>query len=461
MFPKDIYANRRNQLRTSLKEGIAIILGNEESAMNAVANPYKFRQDSSFLYFFGLDMPHMVGIVDVDTGEDIIFANDVDIDDIIWMGPQPTISELAKKVAVEKTAPYSSLLDYFKKNIQQGRKIHFLTPYRHEHYLFYQEMLGINVSVIKDYVSEELVKAVVALRSVKDRYEIEDMVKAIETGYEMHTLAMKMCKPGIVEREIAGAIEGVALSHDGMVSFPVILSQHGETLHNHYHGNVLEKGRLMLTDAGAETPMHYASDFTRTVPVGGKFSTQQKEIYEIVLKANLKAIDMTAPGVYYRDVHLAACKTIAEGLKEVGLMKGDMDEAVRQGAHALFMPHGLGHMLGLDVHDMENLGEDYVGYDETVLRSDQFGLAYLRLAKKLQPGYVLTDEPGIYFIPELIDLWKGENKFTDFINYDKLEGYRTFGGIRIEDDILVTDTGCEVMGKAIPKTVAEIEAMMQ
>ena len=461
MFPKEVYAERRQRLKNIVQSGIVLILGNEESAMNAVANPYKFRQDSSFLYFFGLDYPHMVGVMDIDNDEDIIFANDVDIDDVIWMGPQPSVADLAKEVAVKKTRPYGDLSSYLKTAIEQGRKIHFLTPYRHEHYLFYQEFLGLHASIVKHYVSKELIKAVVALRSIKDQYEIDELKKAIEVGYEMHTLAMKMCKPGVVEREIAGAIEGVALAHGGMVSFPVILSQHGETLHNHYHGNVLEKGRLMLTDAGAETDMHYASDFTRTVPVGGVFSPEQKEVYEIVLAANMKAIEMTAPGVYYRDVHLAACKVLAEGLKDMGLMKGDMDEAVRQGAHALFMPHGLGHMLGLDVHDMENLGEDYVGYDDTIERSSQFGLAYLRLAKKLEPGYVLTDEPGIYFIPELIDLWKKEHKFSDFINYDKLEAFKTFGGIRIEDDILVTEQGCEVLGKPVPKTVSEIETLMQ
>jgi len=305
-----------------------------------------------------------------------------------------------------------------------------------------------------------MIKGIVALRSIKDKFEIVEIEKAVDIAYEMHTTSMRMAMPGVVDREIAGTIEGISLGLGGPVSFPVILSIHGETLHNHYHGNVLKEGRMMVTDAGAETTMHYASDITRTVPVGGKFNQRQKEIYEIVLDANMKTIEATKPGITNKELHLMAAKVIASGLKDLGLMKGDIDAAVAAGAHAMFFPHGLGHMMGLDVHDMEGLGENYVGYDDEVKRSDQFGTAFLRLGRRHQPGFVFTIEPGIYFIPALIDQWKNEKKFTEFINFDKVEPYKDFGGIRIEDDILVTEDGYRVLGTPIPKTVSDIEETM-
>ena len=305
-----------------------------------------------------------------------------------------------------------------------------------------------------------LVRSIIDLRSVKDEHEVAEIEKAVDIAYEMHTTAMRMAVPGRVEREIAGAMEGISLAQGGPVSFPIILSINGETLHNHYHGNVLELGRMMVADAGAETTMHYSSDITRTVPVGGKFSARQKEIYEIVLAANMEAIGATRPGISNRELHLMAARVIATGLKGLGLMKGNVEDAVREGAHAMFFPHGLGHMMGLDVHDMEGLGENYVGYDDEIKRSQQFGTAFLRLGRKHQPGFVFTIEPGIYFIPALIDQWKKEGKFRDFIDYEKVEAYKGFGGIRIEDDVLVTETGYRVLGKPIPKTVSEIESLM-
>jgi Xaa-Pro aminopeptidase len=383
------------------------------------------------------------------------------MDDIIWMGPQPTMKDRASQVGVENTMPFDDVKDYLGKAIKQGRKIHMLPQYRAMTILQLESLLGIRHEELSSYVSEELIKAVVGMRSIKDSHEIAEIEKAVDIAYEMHTTAMKMAMPGVVEREIAGAVEGISLSRGGPVSFPVILSMDGQTLHNHYHGNVLELNRMMVTDAGAETPMHYASDITRTVPVGGKFNERQKDIYEIVLNAILSTTKAIRPGIYYKDIHLLAAKTIATGLKELGLMKGDVEEIVNQGAHALFFPHGLGHMMGLDVHDMEGLGENYVGYDDTIQRSGQFGLAFLRLGRKLQPGFVLTNEPGLYFIPALIDQWKQEGKFTDFINYDKVETYKDFGGVRIEDDILVTEDGCRILGKPIPKTVADVEAAMK
>jgi len=383
------------------------------------------------------------------------------MDDIIWMGPQPSMKERAQLVGVENTQAFNDVIDYLAKAVSNGRKVHILPQYRAMTILQLEGILGVRHDEFQRFVSEELIKAVVAMRSIKDKYEIEEIEKAVGIAYDMHTTAMKMAKPGVIEREIAGAVEGISLAQGGPVSFPVILSMDGQTLHNHYHGNVLELNRMMVTDAGAETTMHYASDITRTVPVGGKFNQRQKEIYEIVLDTILTTTNAIKPGVYYKDIHLLAAKTIASGLINLGLMKGDADEIVSQGAHALFFPHGLGHMLGLDVHDMEGLGENFVGYDETVQRSSQFGLAFLRLARELKPGFVLTNEPGLYFIPALVDQWKSEGKFTDFINYEKVETYKDFGGIRIEDDILVTADGCKVLGKPIPKTVTEVEDIMK
>lgn len=457
MFPKEIYTDRRNRLREEMGSGIVLFPGNNEAPMNYPANGYHFRQDSNYLYFFGLDHDNLAGVIDVDNDIDIIFGNDLTMDDIIWMGPQPTMAERATKVGIEKTLPMDKLEEFLKGEISKGRKIHFAPPYRGEHYLQLKSLLGLDTGAIDNYVSVELIKAIVKLRSIKDKYEIEEIEKAVDIAYEMHTSAMKMAKQGVVEREIAGTIEGISLAKGGPVSFPIILSIHGETLHNHYHGNTLAEGRMMVTDAGAETPLHYASDITRTTPVGGKFSQRQKKIYEIVLKANNECIEACKPGIKFRDVHLQAANIIASGLRDLDIMKGDVAEAVRQGAHALFMPHGLGHMMGLDVHDMEGLGENYVGYDEETKRSDQFGLAFLRLGRELQSGFVLTVEPGCYFIPALIDQWKSEGKFKEFINYDKAEQYKDFGGIRIEDDVLITDTAYRVLGKPIPKTVAEVE----
>lgn len=460
MFKPEVYAARRKRLREMLSGGVVLLPGNAEASMNYPANTYHYRQDSDFLYYFGHDHDGLSGIIDVDEGKEILVGDDVSMDDIIWMGPQPLMKDQALQCGTEHTLPGAKLPAYIQDALKKGRKVHILPPYRGDRWLSLEGIFGMSHGEIRKYVSEELIRAVVKMRSVKDALEIAEIEKAIDTAYIMHTTSMKMAMPGVVEQEIAGTIEGIALAHGGPVSFPVILSVDGQTLHNHHHHNVLKEGRMMVTDAGCETSMHYASDITRTVPVGGKFNTRQKEIYEIVLKANMVTIEAIRPGIFYRDVHLLAARTIAEGLKALGIMKGDTEEAVRQGAHALFFPHGLGHMMGLDVHDMEGLGENYVGYDGTVKRSEQFGLAFLRFARKLEPGFVLTDEPGCYFIPALIDLWKSEGRFTEFINYDKTELYKDFGGVRIEDDILVTETGHKVLGKPIPKTVEEVEETM-
>lgn len=461
MFAKEVYWERRKMLRAQVGEGLILIPGNEESSMNYRANTYHFRQDSSFLYFFGINKPGFYGVCDVDSDQDTLYGDDFTIDDIIWMGEQPSVRDLAAEVAVERTASLNDLETMLKKAVSSGKKIHILPPYRGDHDIKLGQLMGVSCEGVSKFVSQDLVAAVVKLRAIKDHYEIGEIEKAVEVAGIMHTTAMKMAYPGNFERELAGAIEGIALSHGGPVSFPVILSMDGQTLHNHYHGNELTQGRMVVCDAGAETAMCYASDITRTFPVGGKFSSQQKDIYNIVLKANMETIKASAPGRTYREVHLMAAKIIAGGLKELGLMKGDLDEAVAAGAHALFFPHGLGHMLGLDVHDMEGLGENNVGYNEALKRSDQFGLAYLRLGRKLEPGFVVTNEPGCYFIPALIDQWKEEKKHEQFIDYNQVEKYRSFGGVRIEDDVLITDTGSRVLGTPIPKTVEEVEATMQ
>jgi Xaa-Pro aminopeptidase len=461
MFQSEVYIERRKKLRKLVSGGIILFPGNTEAAFNYKANTYAFRQDSSFLYFFGLDFPDLAGIIDLEEGNDIIFGNDTDMEDIVWMGPQPSIHDRAKAIGISQSQPLAKLESFIKAAIQKGRKVHYIPPYRGETILYLCRLLDIPPAAIQQSASVELIKAVVSLRSVKDSHEISEIEKAVDICWEMHTTAMKMARPGTREKTIAGVIEGIAASKGYMVSFPIILSIHGEILHNHQHGNILSQGNLMITDAGAESEMHYAGDITRTAPVGGKFNTEQRDIYNIVLKANQLAIAEVKPGVPYRDVHMKVALCIAQGMKDLGFMKGDMHEAVELGAHALFLPHGLGHHLGLDVHDMENLGEDYIGYDDQFKRSSQFGTAYLRLGKKLEPGFCITDEPGIYFIPDLIHQWKKENKFSNFIDYNKVESNIGFGGIRIEDDLLITPNGCKLLGKPIPKTVEEIENWMR
>jgi len=459
MFKSEVYTKRREELHKKIKSGIALFISNIEAPLNYPANTYHFRQDSDFLYFFGIDLPGFTGVMDFDSGKDRLFGNDYEMDDIIWMGPQPTIKELAMKCGITDTAPTTKLEEIIKDALSKKRKIHFLPPYRSETKMMLGSLLKENPCQMITLASVDLIKAVISMRSIKEKVEIDEIEKAVDIAYEMHVTAMKMCKQGVREQDIFGTLEGIALANGGGTSFPIILSVDGQTLHNHAHGNILRKGRMMVTDAGAETNLHYASDITRTTPVGGKFSPKQKDIYEIVLKANTEAIKATRPGISNRDLHFMACKIITTEMKSLGLMKGDVDEAVAAGAHALFMPHGLGHMMGLDVHDMEALGENFLGYNDEVKRSDQFGTAFLRFALPYKPGHVFTIEPGCYFIPELIEKWKSEGKFKDFINYSKIEGYMSIGGIRIEDDVLITENGHKVLGKPIPKTVKEVESI--
>jgi len=461
MFPARVYDDRRKKLRTELSSGLVLFLGNQEVSFNYPANTYNFRQDSCFSYFFGLDHPDLAGVIDLDEGKDYVFGNDIDIDDIIWMGKQPTMKEQSAKVGIVNAAPLKDLQVMINKAKAKCRTIHYTPPYRGETIIQLSELLNKPISEVKTNASVDLIKGVVKLRMVKDTFEVKEIEKMIDVAGIMHLTAMKMAKPGVIEQEIAGMMEGIALSRCGPVSFPVILTINGQTLHNHYHGNSLTEGRMLVIDAGCENDLHYASDITRTVPVGGKFNSRQKGIYEVVLRTNLVAIDAVKPGVFFKDIHMFAAVEIAKGLIKLGIMKGNPAEAAAKGAHTLFFPHGLGHPLGLDVHDLEGLGQDYVGYDHEIQRSKEFGLAFLRFGRRLQEGFVMTIEPGIYFIPELIDIWKSENKLADFINYDLVESYKDFGGIRIEDNVLVTTNGCRVLGQPIPKKVAEIEEIMK
>ena len=458
MFDKKIYIQRRELLKNQINSGLIFLPGNNESPMNYPANGYHFRQDSTFLYFFGLDASGLAAVIDVDDDQDIVYGYDFAVDDIIWMGPQETMAEKAKSVGATKAEPLQKLEEKLKDALRQGRRIHYLPQYRADTLIQMENLTGMHHSMINDYVSESLISAVVSQRSVKYSEEIEEIEKALDISYETYRTAMQITEPGMYEYEVSGMVEGVIHAKNSHVSFPVIYSVHGEILHGHYHGNQMKEGRLVVMDSGAESPLHYACDITRTYPVNGKFTPFQKDIYNVVLSSQEAAIHMMKPGVLNRDCHLAAARTIADGLKQLGLMKGNTEDAVKAGAHALFFPHGLGHMMGLDVHDMEGLGENYVGYDQHVQRSDQFGLAYLRLGRKLEPGFVVTVEPGIYFIPELIDQWKTSNKFTEFIDYDKVNQHREFGGVRIEDDVLIIKEGNRVLGNPIARTVEEVEA---
>jgi len=454
LFSPAIYQERRNYLNTAFSDGFALFLSNSESPANYPSNTYHFRQDSNFLYFFGLSLPGIVGVIDFYQQKSILFGDDFTIDDIIWMGDQPKLKDLSAQVAVDEVRPLAELSTFLK-----NKPVYFTPPYRADNKIELARILGKTIEELNP--SEELIKKIVSLREIKKPEEIIQMEDANEIGVKMHTTVMKYCKAGISEQALFGMAEGITLGLGNGTSFPIILSQNGQTLHNHDHSQILKKGRLLLMDAGAENVMNYCSDHTRTMPVSGKFSTQQKEIYETVYQANMAAINNCKPEILNIENHKIAVKVITEGLQKIGLMKGNVEESVALGAHALFMPHGLGHQVGLDVHDMEDLGENFVGYDETIRRSKIFGWGSLRMAKMLRPGHIITIEPGIYFIPHLIDIWKNEKKFENFINYEKLESYRNFGGIRIEDSVLITETGSRVLGPHLPKSVKEIENILQ
>ena len=447
-----------------MNDGIIIIFGNNESPCNYPSNGYyPFRQDSSFLYYFGLNRDGLVGVIDIDNNSETVFGNDIDIEDIVWYGSVDSVHDLSAQVGVEHTAPMRALKNTCNEALRQKRRIHFLPPYRHDIKIQIFDLLGIHPVQQKEAASMELIKAVVSMRSVKEQQEIEELERAAEIGYLMHTTAMRLTRPGVTEKFVGGQVDGIAHSYGAMTSFPTIYSQHGEIMHGNPSMSVLQAGRLALCDAGAETINNYCSDNTRTMPVSGTFTQRQLEIYSIVEACHDHVLEVAKPGVKYFDVHLAVCRLMTERLKELGLMKGDTDEAVAAGAHAMFLPHGLGHMMGMDVHDMEGLGQTNVGFDEeTRPNLEQFGTNALRMGRRLQKGFVVTDEPGIYFIPALIDEWKADGHCKEFINFDLLETYKDFGGIRIEDDILITEDGCRFIGeKRIPYHPKDVEAFMQ
>lgn len=457
----ETYVQRRKVLSSKIDGGLILLLGNQESPMNYTDNTYRFRQDSNFLYYFGLDIAGLAGIIDIDSGEEIIFGNDLTIDDIVWTGPQPSISDMSIQVGVTKSKPLGALEDIIQRASNSKREIHIIPPYRHDNIIRLSQWLGTNIASIKDLVSIPLIKAIVSQRSIKEPIEILELHKAAIITSEMHLAAMKSAKSGMKEYEIVSNVHREALKAGGDISFPIILTVNGETLHNHYHGNTLKEGQMILCDAGAETDMHYAGDMTCTFPVSKHFTSVQKEIYQIVLDTHENAVTMLKPGVMYKDVYIRASEHIFAGLKSLGLTKGDPSEAVSLGAHALFFQCGLGHMLGLDVHDMEDLGEHFVGYGDDMHKSTQFGLKSLRLARELKQGFALTVEPGIYFIPTLIDRWRYEGRFSDFINYDKVVQFKDFGGIRVEEDFIITENGCQQLGKPLPKSIKAIEEIRQ
>ena len=463
MFDKATYVNRRAKLKELVKSGIIILFGNNESPCNFPANGYyPFRQDSSFLYYFGLNRDGLVGVIDIDNDIETLVGNDIDIEDIVWYGSVNSVHDMAESVGVKNTAPMKSLKTICNDAMRQKRRIHFLPPYRHDIKIQIFDLLGVHPVQQKESASMDLIKAVVKMRSTKEAQEIEELERASVIGYKMHTTAMRLTKPGLTEKYVAGHVDGTANSYGAMVSFPTIFSQHGEIMHGSPSMAELESGRLVLCDCGGETINNYCSDHTRTFPVNGKFTQRQLEIYSIVEACHDHALDVAKPGVKYMDVHFAVCRLMTERLKELGLMKGDTDEAVAAGAHAMFLPHGLGHMMGMDVHDMENFDQINVGFDEeTRPRLDQFGTNCLRMGRRLEEGFVVTDEPGIYFIPALIDDWKASGHCAEFLNFDKIETYKDFGGIRIEDDILITKDGCRFLGEhRIPYHPKDVEEFM-
>lgn len=452
---------RRQALSRLVGSGLVLLFGNNDSPANYPSNAYKFRQDSAFLYFFGQHRDGLVGVIDVDQHTETLVGNEIDIDDIVWFGSVKSVLAMAEECGVGATAPMSSLSDMVQKALKAGRQVHFLPPYRYDTQIQIMDLTGIHPSKQREAASMPLIQAVIKLRSTKSAEEIAEIERACAIGYKMHVTAMKMCRPGVTEQAIGGAIDGVAYAEGCMPSFQSIVTMHGEIMHGNPSPRQLESGRLMLCDAGAETNENYCSDNTRTTPISGHYTQRQRDIYSIVSDCHDLVLDVARPGVKWWDVHFDVCRLMTNRLKELGLMKGDTEEALRAGAHALFLPHGLGHMMGMDVHDMEGLGQTNVGYDDEVRPSSQFGTASLRFARKLEPGFVVTDEPGIYFIPDLIDLWKREGHNAEFLNFEEIEKFKDFGGIRIEDDVLITENGCRFLGEQrIPYHMDEVEQFL-
>lgn len=456
MFSKETYIQRRQILKQKLGSGLILLMGNDDVGMNYRDNVYPFRQDSTLLYYFGLDVASLNAVIDIDKDQEIVFGDELTIDDIVWTGPK---EPLAAKVGILTVRPGKTISEYLKTAQARGQTIHFLPPYRGDHYLKLQEWLHITPQAATEKASVTLIKAIVSMRSYKSSEELAEIEKAVNTSVDMHMEFIKLTHAGLTEKQIAGKLQAIAIGGGGDISYPIILTVNGEILHTHTRDLALQNGQLALCDAGAETAMHYCGDLTRTIPVGKQFSSIQKEMYEIVLSAQEAVLSAAKPGVLFRDMHSLASLKLLEGLKALGIIKGDPAEAVANDVHTLFFQCGLGHMMGMDVHDMENLGEQYVGYTDDLKKGTSFGWKSLRLGRALEPGFVVTVEPGLYFIPTLIDMWKSENKLSQFIDYSKLESFRNFTGIRIEDNIVITETGNKVIGKFLPKTVADLEAL--
>jgi len=459
MFDKEIYIKRRKRLKEQVGNGLILLIGSEESSMNYKDNLYPFRQDSTFLYFFGIDQPALTALIDIDNDKEILFGDDLTTEQMVWTGYKEPLQSIADRVGIPEVKRKKHLDSEVAVALMQKRTIHFLPPYRPEHLETLKRLLGIEPLIMLNLASVELINAVVNQRSYKSPEEIAEIVDAVNTSVDMQLSAIKLAKEGMTEAQIAGNIQGIAIGAGGNLSFPTILTMHGEILHNGYSQSVLRNGGLVLCDCGAETDMHYAGDLTRTFPVNKKFTNIQRELYDIVFTAHKAAVELLKPGILFREVHLFACEKLVEGLHQLGLMKGDIKEAVALGAHALFFPCGLGHMMGLDTHDMENLGEQYVGYNKSIKQSKQFGLKSLRLGKELEEGFVITVEPGLYFNPDLINEWSAEKKFESFINYDRLENFKNVSGIRIEEDFLISTQGSQLLGKPLAKTADEIEEL--
>jgi len=459
MFDKEIYIKRRKRLKEQVGNGLILLIGSEESSMNYKDNLYPFRQDSTFLYFFGIDQPALTALIDIDNDEEILFGDDLTTEQMVWTGYKEPLQSIADRVGIPEVKRKKHVDSEVAVALMQKRTIHFLPPYRPEHLETLKRLLGIEPLIMLNLASVELINAVVNQRSYKSPEEIAEIVDAVNTSVDMQLSAIKLAKEGMTEAQIAGNIQGIAIGAGGNLSFPTILTMHGEILHNGYSQSVLRNGGLVLCDCGAETGMHYAGDLTRTFPVNKKFTNIQRELYDIVFTAHKAAVELLKPGILFREVHLFACEKLVEGLHQLGLMKGDIKEAVALGAHALFFPCGLGHMMGLDTHDMENLGEQYVGYNKSIKQSKQFGLKSLRLGKELEEGFVITVEPGLYFNPDLINEWSAEKKFESFINYDRLENFKNVSGIRIEEDFLISTQGSQLLGKPLAKTADEIEEL--
>ncbi len=457
MFTATTYVQRRSRLMDDLRSGLVVFLGNPEMPANYADNTLPFRQDSSFLYFWGLDSPALAATIDLDERAETIYGHDFTVDEIVWRGPQPKLGDRSAAVGVSRCLPLEALETQVRTAVRDGRRVHILPPYVAHNARLLESMLGVEPGGLAGRVSVDFIEAIVRQRAVKSEEELREIGRALEITAKMHLLAMHRARPGVYEREVAGVMHGLALGEGVQLAFPIIFSIHGETLHNHEHGNLMRAGQMAVNDSGAEAESHYAADITRTIPIGGRFEGVQRDLYQAVVRAQKTALDAIRPGVPFKQVHLLACRSLAGDLKDLGLMKGDLDEAVAAGAHALFFQCGLGHMMGLDVHDMEGLGEQYVGYDETVQRSPQFGLKSLRMARALQPGFVMTVEPGLYFIPQLIDVWSGEKHCAPFIDYAAVERFRHAGGIRVEDDVVVAESGYRVLGPGIPLAIDDVE----